>query len=150
VCHAGSSTNDARKGRDHRTEMVIDEGGFMHDQQRGALRLVHPVSDQELVNRERGSRILAIAEQPHDNQRATRESVVDRVLRVLAVVADGPHLVNLSQLAEQTGLPLSTTHRLAKQLIKRGALHKDDQGHYGVGPALLAIASHTVHDDSDS
>jgi len=122
----------------------------MHGQRdRGALRLVHPVFDREPVDREDAGRIRALAEQPDDDQPAARGSVVDRVVRMLAVFADGPRLFNLSQLAERADLPLSTTHRLAKQLVGHDVLCKDDHGHYGVGPVLLAIASHTVHDDAD-
>ena len=111
----------------------------MHGQRdRGALRLVHPVFDREPVDREDAGRIRAIADQDDDDQPAARGSVVDRVLRLLTVFADGPRVFNLS-----------TTHRLAKQLVEHDVLRKDDHGHYSIGPALLAIASHTVHDDTD-
>ncbi|WNV83180.1 helix-turn-helix domain-containing protein [Umezawaea sp. Da 62-37] len=118
-------------------------------QVRGALRLVYPAPDQTSVERESVGRVLAIVDQPDDDRPAARESVVDRVLRMLTVFTDGPCLFNLSQLAEQSELPLSTTHRLAKQLVKHDVLRKDDHGQYGVGAVLLAIASHAVHHDTN-
>lgn len=141
--------------------MVNDKGGFMRVQQdRGALRLVHPAAGRESVKLRTPDQILAIAEQRNDDLPAAGESVVDepaageskveRVFRVLEVFTEGPRQRNLSDMARQARLPISTTHRLATQLVGRGVLLKDDSGRYSIGPALLAIAARTVHDDSDS
>ncbi|SEF30893.1 transcriptional regulator, IclR family [Amycolatopsis pretoriensis] len=72
-------------------------------------------------------------------------SVVDRVLDLLgAFTADRPRLT-LSELSRRAGLPLSTTHRIAGELTKRGALVRDEAGVYRVGLWLWEVASLAPH-----
>ncbi len=79
----------------------------------------------------------------HNAQRPP--SVVDRVLDVLnAFTAERPELT-LSELSRRTGLPLSTTHRLAGELCRRGALVRDDEGRFRVGLWLWEVASLAPH-----
>lgn len=79
----------------------------------------------------------------HNAQRPP--SVVDRVLDVLnAFTAERPELT-LSELSRRTGLPLSTTHRLAGELCRRGALVRDEGGRFRVGLWLWEVASLASH-----
>jgi len=72
-------------------------------------------------------------------------SVVDRVLDLLgAFTADRPRLT-LSELSRRAGLPLSTTHRIAGELTRRGALVRDEAGGYRVGLWLWEVASLAPH-----
>lgn len=72
-------------------------------------------------------------------------SVVDRVLDLLgAFTAERPRLT-LSELSRRAGLPLSTTHRLAGELTRRGALLRDETGAYRVGLWLWEVASLAPH-----
>ncbi|MCC5575330.1 MULTISPECIES: IclR family transcriptional regulator [Microtetraspora] len=67
-------------------------------------------------------------------------SVTSRVLSILeAFETHGPSL-SLSQLAELTGLPVSTAHRLLGELHAWGALARDDQGRYHVGLRLWELS----------
>jgi DNA-binding IclR family transcriptional regulator len=70
---------------------------------------------------------------------------VERVLDLLgAFTAERPRL-SLSELSRRAGLPLSTTHRLVNELVRRGALVRDDGGRYGVGLWLWEVASLAPH-----
>ncbi len=71
--------------------------------------------------------------------------MVDRVLDLLgAFTAERPRLT-LSELSRRAGLPLSTTHRLAGELTRRGALVRDETGAYRVGLWLWEVASLAPH-----
>ncbi|MFD9893925.1 IclR family transcriptional regulator [Amycolatopsis sp. NPDC059027] len=73
-------------------------------------------------------------------------SVVERVLDVLgAFTAERPELT-LSELSRRAGLPLSTTHRIAGELVRRGALARDEDGRFRVGLWLWEVASLAPHD----
>lgn len=66
------------------------------------------------------------------------ESVTWRSLEVLgAFDAEHPQL-SLSEISRRTGLPLATTHRLAAELQRWGALDKD-QGKFVIGQKLWQI-----------
>jgi DNA-binding IclR family transcriptional regulator len=68
-------------------------------------------------------------------------SVAQRLLSLLdAFDADTPQLT-LSQLARRTGLPVSTVHRLVRELQRWGGLERDEQGRYGVGLRLWEVGS---------
>src|SRR3954454_19477941 len=67
-------------------------------------------------------------------------SVTSRVLSILeAFETSGPSLC-LSQVAELTGLPVSTAHRLLGELHAWGALARDDQGRYQIGLRLWELS----------
>lgn len=66
------------------------------------------------------------------------KSVVSKVVAILdAFTADAPRL-SLQELAERTGLPQSTTYRLASELVKWGGLEHGSGG-YQVGLRLWEI-----------
>jgi DNA-binding IclR family transcriptional regulator len=66
-------------------------------------------------------------------------AVQERVLSILgAFTADRPSL-SLSEIAEATGLPISTTHRLVGQLVAWGALERDERRRYVIGLRLWEL-----------
>ena len=63
----------------------------------------------------------------------------ERILSVLgAFNADRPSL-SLSEIAEITGLPVSTAHRLVSHLVAWGALERDERRRYVIGLRLWEI-----------
>lgn len=50
------------------------------------------------------------------------DSVVDRVVRVIAAFPEGVSVLRLTELAERAELPLATAHRLVRQLAEHGLL----------------------------
>jgi DNA-binding IclR family transcriptional regulator len=63
--------------------------------------------------------------------------VLDKVVVVLAAVADGPQA--LTELQATTGLPRATAHRLAAALEAHGWLRRDGDGRYELGLALAHL-----------
>jgi DNA-binding IclR family transcriptional regulator len=69
-----------------------------------------------------------------------RPSVTERALALLASFrAEHPELT-LTELSRRSGLPLTTTHRLANELVAGGALERVD-GRYRIGLWLWEVAS---------
>ena len=67
-------------------------------------------------------------------------TVASRILAVFeAFESHGPSL-SLTQIAEFTGLPVSTTHRIVGELTEWGALARDAQGRYQIGIRLWELA----------
>ncbi|MDU0293001.1 helix-turn-helix domain-containing protein [Saccharothrix longispora] len=69
-------------------------------------------------------------------ENAGRGSVLERAFQVLEQVASGARPLNLTEMSRAARLPLPTTYRLAKSLVKLGALEKD-AGRYTLGPVWL-------------
>ncbi|MDZ7747642.1 MAG: IclR family transcriptional regulator [Halofilum sp. (in: g-proteobacteria)] len=68
-------------------------------------------------------------------------STGDRLLRVLAVIAESGRPVSLSELAEGLELPKATVHRLVNLLEDKGFAAKDPgDRHYVPGPSLHRLA----------
>ena len=68
-------------------------------------------------------------------------SVVSKALALLdAFALDDPEL-SLNELARRTGLPLSTTYRLATELVSWGGLERVSGGGYRVGLRLLEVGA---------
>ncbi|XPP27342.1 MAG: IclR family transcriptional regulator [Leucobacter sp.] len=66
-------------------------------------------------------------------------TVASRILAVFeAFETHGPSL-SLSQIAEFTGLPVSTAHRIVGELQQWGALARDEQGRYQIGLRLWEL-----------
>lgn len=67
--------------------------------------------------------------------------VLGRALQILgAFSADCPEMT-LSELARRSGLPVSTVHRMLRELISWGALERGDKGSYRIGLRLWEVAS---------
>jgi IclR family transcriptional regulator, acetate operon repressor len=71
---------------------------------------------------------------------------LDRALDLLEALANANEDVGLSQLAEQTKLPLGTVHRLLGSLIERDYAAQDKGNKlYGPGPKLLEVAARAAN-----
>jgi DNA-binding IclR family transcriptional regulator len=69
------------------------------------------------------------------------DPVIDRALSLLAVFSAERPAVGLAELSRRSGLPRSTTLRLAGRLVAWGALERDAEGRYVVGLRLFEVAS---------
>lgn len=67
-------------------------------------------------------------------------SVTSRILAIFEAFEASGSTLTLSQVAERTGLPVSTAHRLMGELEDWGALARDDNGRYHVGLRLWGLA----------
>lgn len=70
------------------------------------------------------------------------QTVTGRVLSILSVFEKSFAPRSLTEIADATGLPLSTTHRLLKELEDWDALQRDANGRYQVGIRLWELGQH--------
>jgi len=70
------------------------------------------------------------------------QSVTGRVLSILEVFERSLAPRSLTDISVETGLPLSTTHRLLGELETWGALQRDDNGRYQIGLRLWELGQH--------
>ncbi len=73
------------------------------------------------------------------NAREPGRSTVHRLLTLLDVF-DGTQLA-LADVAERSGLPLTTAHRMLTALEQWGGVERDDNGHYRVGIRLWELGT---------
>ena len=66
-------------------------------------------------------------------------SVTSRALALLAAFDEDHRRLSLSQLAERTGLPMPTAHRLVGELVDWGALSRTADGRYVIGRRLWDV-----------
>jgi DNA-binding IclR family transcriptional regulator len=66
-------------------------------------------------------------------------SVLARASRLLAALPSDGTPATLAQLAAGAGLPGSTAHRLAAELVRLGQLERGDDGRYAAGTALWEL-----------
>ena len=69
------------------------------------------------------------------------EPVIDRALALLAAFDAGHRELTLRELSRRSGIPVSSTLRLAGRLLAWGALERDEEGRYSIGLRLLEVAS---------
>jgi DNA-binding IclR family transcriptional regulator len=69
------------------------------------------------------------------------EPVIDRALSLLSAFDATRRRLSLTELSRRSGIPVSSTLRLAKHLVRWGALERDEEGRYCVGLRLLEVAS---------
>jgi DNA-binding IclR family transcriptional regulator len=67
------------------------------------------------------------------------DSVVDRVVRVIAAFPEGVSVLRLTELAERAELPLATAHRLVRQLAEHGLLEISAGGSVRLGLHLWEL-----------
>lgn len=72
---------------------------------------------------------------------ASGESVIDRVVRLISAFPDGPGGLQLSEIAQRSGLPLSTAHRLVHQLAVHGLLETQPGGSVQLGLRLWELVN---------
>lgn len=68
-------------------------------------------------------------------------SVASKVVTVLDAFSTSAPELSLNELARRTGLPLSTTYRLASELVDWGGLERADGAGYRIGMRLWEIGS---------
>jgi IclR family transcriptional regulator, acetate operon repressor len=74
------------------------------------------------------------------NQPRSGAQAVERALAVLHCVEAGDEGVGVTELAQRTGLTVSTTHRLARTLTEAGLLLQDPRTErYQLGPSLVVL-----------
>ena len=78
---------------------------------------------------------------------ATKDTPLDRSLRLMTALAQTPEGGRLEDVARALGLPLSTAYRLAGTLERHQLLTRSAAGHYGAGPALVAMSEHISQRD---
>jgi IclR family acetate operon transcriptional repressor len=67
---------------------------------------------------------------------------VERSLGLLEKVVGAGGEIGVRELGQASGLPVGTTHRLLKALVKQGFVsHNPSTRRYGVGPTALALAA---------
>lgn len=64
-----------------------------------------------------------------------------RLLSLLDVFSEDRPVLSLTELAEGTGMPLSTVHRLVGELVGWGALERGSDGRYRVGLKVWELGS---------
>lgn len=69
------------------------------------------------------------------------EPVVDRALSLLAAFDAAHRTLSLGELARRTGIPTSSTLRLANRLVAWGALERGEDGRFAIGVRLWEVAS---------
>lgn len=69
------------------------------------------------------------------------DSVVDRVVRVIAAFPEGSNVLQLTDLAARAGLPLTTAHRLVRQLAGHGLLELGAGGSVRLGLRLWELVN---------
>jgi DNA-binding IclR family transcriptional regulator len=69
------------------------------------------------------------------------EPVVDRAFALLAAFDAGHRSLSLGELSRRSGIPTSSTLRLAGRLIAWGALERGDDGRFTIGVRLWEVAS---------
>ena len=65
---------------------------------------------------------------------------IDRAFVLLEAMAANGGSIGLSQLAERSGLPLATIHRLVRTLVELGYVRQEQSRQYALGPRLLRLA----------
>lgn len=69
-------------------------------------------------------------------------SVLGRAARILGAFSEAEPELDLGRLTELSGLPRSTVHRLAAELVDLGQLERTDDGGYVIGTLLWELGEH--------
>ena len=69
---------------------------------------------------------------------------VERAFRILTVIGDEPS--SLSEVAEAVDMPLSTASRFLNSLQGTGAIARDSDGTYRIGPTIDSLAGRSRPD----
>ncbi|WP_430645551.1 IclR family transcriptional regulator [Agromyces sp. GXS1127] len=72
---------------------------------------------------------------------AAGEPLLDRAFRLLGAFDDADGALTLSRLSERSGIPTSTTLRLAQRLVGLRALERRHDGTYTIGLRMLELAA---------
>src|SRR5690606_32097138 len=89
------------------------------------------------------SKGAAMTVTPIRSVKKERMTAAQRMLAVLEVFGPDDLSLTLSEISRQSGLSLSTTHRLVRELQDWGALDRGPDGRYSVGLRILELSSLT-------
>ncbi|MEU5845100.1 IclR family transcriptional regulator [Saccharopolyspora shandongensis] len=78
-----------------------------------------------------------------ERSEAGAPSVASRLFRILETFSPQRPSLTLSAISRQSGLSLTTTHRLVGELAGWGALERDDDGCYRIGLRIYELAALT-------
>jgi IclR family acetate operon transcriptional repressor len=70
---------------------------------------------------------------------------IERAVGLLETLADAGGTLGLSQLAQESGLPLPTIHRLLRTLVDLGYLRQEASRQYVLGPRLIRLGEASSH-----
>jgi DNA-binding IclR family transcriptional regulator len=70
------------------------------------------------------------------------------IAKVVAVAEALAEHRRLSRIAQVTGLPVSTVHRILQELVSQGWVREGEERDYTLGPGLLRLAGYAT-DDSE-
>ena len=70
-----------------------------------------------------------------------RRSVLRRALRILETFGVAKAGLSLSEISRRSGVPLTTTYRIVRELAEWGALERDGAGTYRIGLRLWEVAA---------
>ena len=70
---------------------------------------------------------------------------IERAFGLLETLADAGGALGLSQLAQASGLPLPTIHRLLRTLVDLGYLRQETSRQYVLGPRLIRLGEASSH-----
>ncbi|TXN28353.1 IclR family transcriptional regulator [Lacisediminihabitans profunda] len=68
-------------------------------------------------------------------------TTTSRVLAILGAFSPAARSLSLSELSQNSGLPIPTAHRLTTELVTWGALEKTETGRYRIGMRIWEIGS---------
>lgn len=90
----------------------------------------------------------SVAKEPGRARTSGGVQSIERAFGLLETLADSGGALGLSQLAQQSGLPLPTIHRLLRTLVDLGYLRQESSRQYVLGPRLIRLgeaSSHTLN-----
>lgn len=76
---------------------------------------------------------------PAESTRRSGVQSIDRAVRLLELLAEAGGSMRLNDLAEATGLPQPTIHRLLRALVANGHVCQDASRQYALGPRLIRL-----------
>ncbi|MDN5767591.1 MAG: IclR family transcriptional regulator [Humibacillus sp.] len=76
---------------------------------------------------------------PAEPNRRSGVQSIDRAVRLLELLAEAGGSMRLNDLAEATGLPQPTIHRLLRALVANGHVCQDASRQYALGPRLIRL-----------
>jgi IclR family acetate operon transcriptional repressor len=90
--------------------------------------------------------VVAVVQVPtQESALAGRVQSLDRAFAVLEAVADAGGTARIVDIAQRTGLPQPTIHRLARSLVANGTLRQEASRSYSLGPRLIRLGDRAAH-----
>jgi DNA-binding IclR family transcriptional regulator len=85
--------------------------------------------------------VLDVATEPE----AVTRTAAARVLSVLGAFSRGGGALTLTEISRYADLPLTTAHRLAREVLAWGGIEQDETGRYRLSSKILDLASSSTH-----